>query len=238
MQIPLIEADDLCFQYRDVPVLEDVSFTVYPGEFIVIFGPNGGGKTTLLNLLLGFLKPTSGSISFGTQTPDLYRQSIGYVPQKLESDPLFPATTLDVVLMGCVSKTRWWGALEKKWVEKGKHLLQMMGLSEKINAHFGTLSGGEAQRALIARALIHDPSLLLLDEPTANVDAAAEEEILSILMSLNQQKTIILITHHLQPVINRANRLLCMNKQLTEYQPNEVCDHFSLGLYHTDLAPI
>jgi zinc transport system ATP-binding protein len=233
MTRPIIAAKTLNFSYGNTPILQDASLEIFPGEFVVIFGPNGGGKTTFLNLLLGFLKPSSGSLHLFNDLPYRSRKKMGYVPQKHTIDPLFPATMLDVVLMGCLSEVSPWGTLPVAWKNKGKTLLKALGLSEFENARFGTLSGGQAQRALIARALIHNPSILVLDEPTANVDASAESEILSTLLSFKGKKTIVLVTHHLQAVLTKADRLFCINKSISEYQSDQICDHFKLGLYHT-----
>ncbi len=221
----------LSFSYNDTPILEDVNLTVSKGEFVVIFGPNGGGKTTLFKLLMGFVKPHSGEISIFKKPPELMRRQIGYVPQKVPFDALFPITTLDVVLQGALSHTTWWGHLPRIWKERARTLLRQMGLSAHEKKRFGELSGGLTQRALLARALLSQPSLLLLDEPTANVDPQAELDILDLLLKLKGKTTILLITHNLQSVTPLADRLICIHRTATPYLPDEVCNHFSAGLY-------
>ena len=226
-----VSIKDVSFCYNKTPVLEKVSLNLSEGDFAVFFGPNGGGKTTLIKLILGFLKPTSGSITLFDRPPEQMRHHVGYVPQKAPFDSLFPLTTLEVILQGALNKTSWWGHLPKIWREKGRHLLDQMGLATYENSRFGELSGGLAQRTLIARALLSAPSLLVLDEPMANVDPQAEEDILTLLLSLKGKTTLLLITHSLESVSSHADHLFCIHRKATPYLQHEVCNHFSLGLY-------
>lgn len=236
MQSPVITVRDLCFSYDKVPILEHADFQIEHGEFIGIFGPNGGGKTTLLKLLMGMLAPNSGSILLLDQPPKNSRGHIGYVPQALRFDKDFPISVLDVVLMGCLSKLTWWGTYPKGVKEKALEALEKVDLLPFAKAPFGTLSGGQAQRALIARAIVDNPKILLLDEPTASVDPKAEQEIHQLLVELNKSITIVMVTHDLQSIIDKAQRLLCVHRQVTTMRAKEVCEHFALGLYHTPLS--
>jgi len=235
LQQPLLQNSiairDLSFQDRSLVILEAVNLTLSKGEFVVLFGPNGGGKTTLLKLLMGFLKPARGTLSLFGKSPVQMRKMMGYVPQKGPFDPLFPLTTLDVVLQGALSRTTRWGRLPPLWKEKGRALLHQMGLSHLEKRPFGRLSGGQAQRALIARALLGEPSLLLLDEPTAHVDPGAEKEILDLLIRLKRECTILLVSHQLTSLLSHADQLLLVNRTATPFQPHEICQHFELGLY-------
>ena len=235
-QRPIISVQDLSFCYDKTPVLEKVSFSVESGEFIGIFGPNGGGKTTLLKLLIGILKPDRGTISLLGKDPRESRGEVGYVPQVLRFDKDFPISVLEVVLMGALSKLTWWGSYPKEAVEAAHEALKRVGLLDFARASFGTLSGGQAQRALIARAIVAKPSILILDEPTASVDPQAEQEIHHLLAELNKSLTIIMVTHDLQSIIDKAKRLLCVHRQVTSMHSREVCEHFALGLYHTPLT--
>ncbi len=220
-----IKAEHLFFQYEDVPILEDISFEIQPGEFIGVFGPNGGGKTTLLKLIMGFLKPRQGKLT------TVARESMGYVPQISQLDRQFPLTVLDVVMMGCLDKSIW-RSYQIGAREKALQALSDMGMQDYQDHPFGTLSGGQTQRVLIARALVSDPAILLLDEPTASVDAQAEDNITHILESLKGKMTLIMVTHDLHLILKKADRLLCVNRRITPYSSSEVCDHFSQGLYH------
>lgn len=227
-----IEIEDLIFSYEKTPILEQISLRISQGEFIGIFGPNGGGKTTFLKLLLGFNKPDKGVIRIFGNPPEEMRGILGYVPQMKHFDKQFPISVLEVVLQGSLSRTSWWGGYLKTEKNRARDFLKKVQLEEKENAAFGTLSGGQIQRALIARALMGDPKILLLDEPTASVDANAEQIIYELLLSLKGKITILMVTHDLQPILDKAGRLLCIHRQLTSYLPKEVCDHFALGLYH------
>jgi len=233
----LIEICNLNFSYDKVLVLENVNVKIFRGEFIGIFGPNGGGKTTLLKLLMGFLNPDAGKVLLFGRPPKTERKNIGYVPQVARFDKQFPISVLELVLMGCLSQLRWWGGYPAKTIEKAKEALEKVGLLDITDQPFGTLSGGQAQRALIARALVSHPSLLLLDEPTASVDPQAEKEIYQLLDQLKEKMTIIMVTHDLQTIVNKAERLLCVHRHVTSYQPKEICEHFALGLYHPPLMP-
>ncbi|HUD01324.1 MAG TPA: metal ABC transporter ATP-binding protein [Rhabdochlamydiaceae bacterium] len=229
-----IKADNLFFQYEETPILENVSFAIRPGEFIGIFGPNGGGKTTLLKLLLGFLKPQKGSVEILGQSPKLAREQIGYVPQISHLDRQFPITVLEVVMMGCLDKSPWRSYIPDA-KEKAKQALQEVGMLDFQNHSFGTLSGGQAQRTLIARALVSKPTILLLDEPTASVDASAEESIYKLLEHLKGTMTILMVTHDLQVMLQKVDRFICVHRQVTSYSQAQVCDHFAQGLYHPPL---
>lgn len=222
-----IEIDDLFFSYDTVSVLQKVSLRVRKGEFIGIMGPNGGGKTTLLKLLMGFLTPTQGSISV--------QGTIGYVPQVHRTDRDFPITLYELVLLGALSKTSFWGTYPKAIKAQANTLIDRLGLMPHKHKVFGALSGGLAQRALLARSLLSNPDLLFLDEPTANIDTASSAVIFDLLQSLNGQKTILLVTHDLKTIIERVDRVLCVQGEVSCFLPKDVCEHFALGLYHTPL---
>ncbi len=236
MPEPVISVHNVQFSYDNLPILKDVNFSIEQGEFIGIFGPNGGGKTTLLKLLMGMLRPTEGEILLLGESPKKSRKQIGYVPQVLHFDKDFPISTLDVVLMGCLSQLSWWGSFPKEAKEAAIEALDKVGLADFAKAPFGTLSGGQAQRTLIARAIVNHPNLLLLDEPTASVDPKAELEIYQVLEQLSQKITIVMVTHDLQSIIDKAQRLLCVHREVTSMRAKEVCEHFALGLYHTPLS--
>jgi len=233
----IIEVKDLSFKYEETPILEEISLSINAGEFVGIFGPNGGGKTTLLKLLMGFLKPKQGTVKLWGMPPKTAREKIGYVPQATSFDRQFPISTLEVVLMGSLSEISMWGFFKSKSKQKAREALHLMGLLEKEHQAFGTLSGGQAQRVLIARALVSDPEILLLDEPTASIDVEAEESIYQLLDELKGSMTILMVTHDLQGAVRRVGRLLCVQRKISSFSPGQVCDHFSMGLYHSPLIP-
>jgi zinc transport system ATP-binding protein len=227
-----IFAKDLTFSYEDTKILNNVSFQIQQGEFIGIFGPNGGGKTTLLKLILGFLHPSHGELFVFGQPPEKARNLMAYVPQKLKFDPQFPISVIEIVQMGLLKELNFWGRFTKQTKEKALNALKEVGLEDKAYRSFGTLSGGEAQRVLIARALVSNPKLLLLDEPTASVDASGEKEIYKILHKLKHKMTILMVTHHLSGAIEQVERVLCVQRGILWLSKEEVCGHFAIGLYH------
>ncbi len=227
-----VEVENLFFSYGEEPILEGVSFSVTEGEYIAIFGPNGGGKTTLLKLLLGFLEPKRGKISLFGKEPALERSQLAYVPQAIRFDKQFPISVLEVVLQGRLRELSWWGRFNEEVEEEARSALHLVGLCDLVNRPFGTLSGGQAQRVLIARALISRPKLLFLDEPTANIDAQGEGEIYRLLAKLKKEMTIVMVTHDLEGAINQVDRVFLVQKTVTPLLPKDVCEHFAMGLYH------
>lgn len=229
----IIEADDLSFAYETMPVISHASFKINENEFIGMIGPNGGGKTTLLKLILRFVLPTTGKITVGTKS-----HQIAYVPQSTKFDKEFPISVIEVVLSGLLYRLPWYGFFKKIDQEKAREALEKVGLSQFANHSFGQLSGGQAQRVLIARAIVAEPRLLLLDEPTASVDSKAEADIYAILKKMQGSMTILMVTHDLNTAINQVDRLLCVQGRVFSLKPEEVCEHYAMGLYHDPLLQI
>ena len=226
---------DLSFAYESQMILERISLDIAHGSFVGIIGPNGGGKTTLLKLLMGFLRPTQGHVRLFGRSVVSSRMKIGYVPQLHRCDREFPITVRELILLGALAQASFFGRYPQPIKNKAGELIDELGLRPYAEAAFGSLSGGLAQRALLARALISDPDLLLLDEPTANIDAPSIAAIMQRLELLKQKKTILLVTHDLRTIAERVDQVLCVQKQVTVYRPNEICEHFALGLYHSPL---
>lgn len=231
----VIELQNLSFSYNHTDVLKHVSFHVDSGEFIGIIGPNGGGKTTLLKLLMGFLKPTLGKLEIFGLPPSASWQRVAYVPQGLHFDRQFPISVEELVLSGRLSRLPWYGIYSDRDRKAVRDALELVGLNDFRHCSFGSLSGGQAQRALIARALVAEPQLLLLDEPTASVDSQAQALIYSILKRLRGTMTILMVTHDLKAAIEVVERVLCVQGGVLSLLPSEVCEHFALGLYHAPL---
>jgi zinc transport system ATP-binding protein len=238
MTIPALEIKDLSFSFDKTPLLYDISLSVLENQFIAMIGPNGSGKTTLLKLMLGFLKPLHGSVKLFNKPPEKAHRSIGYVPQVNIYDQKFPLSVFDVVLMGSLSKLTWYGAYPQSVKDKAMEALKLVGLGDMHHRAFGTLSGGQAQRALIARAIIDDPKILFLDEPTANIDIETQVLILKLLLKLKSSMTIIMVTHHLQSFVQYIDKVFCIQNTLTEFNPEQICEHFALGVFHSPLINI
>lgn len=214
--------DDVSYAYEDKSVLNNISFNVYDRDIITVVGPNGGGKTTLLKLILGLLKPDSGTININGKRP-------GYVPQFSHFDSKFPITVHDVILSGRLSSG--WGFYSKSDKKAAEKAIADMRLESVGKSPFSALSGGQRQRVLIARALAGDPEILLLDEPTANVDASVGSYLSEILIELNRQLTIMLVTHDMGFVHNLTGRVFCVNQGLHEHPLESVEGEEPLGEY-------
>lgn len=207
--------------YNEIPVLEDVNLEILANRSACIVGPNGGGKTTLLKLILGLLHPTSGKIEVFGSTPEKARTKIGYVPQYTAFDPMFPVSVMDVALMGRMEKHRF-GFYSKADREKVLEIFDEIGASNLKDRSFSELSGGQRQRILIARALVSDPGLLLLDEPTANIDPAVEEQIFDILRKLENKLTILTVTHDLGFVSSIFQTAICVNRKIVIHPTSQM----------------
>lgn len=229
---------DVSFAYQENSVLKNVSFFVKEGEFIGIIGPNGGGKTTLLKLIMGFLRPVDGQIEIFNKSPKSAQNYISYVPQTVRFDRQFPISVMELVLLGRLSKLPWYGRYSKEDKEKALEALEKVNLIHLKNYAFGNLSGGQAQRALIARALVSEPKLLLLDEPTASVDAQSEADIYAILEKLKGKMTMMMVTHDLATVVNQVDQVVLVQQNAITMNPQEVCEHFAVGLYHAPLIKL
>lgn len=233
-----ISVNNLSYSYQDLLVLKEICFEIEEGQFIGMIGPNGGGKTTLLKLILGFLKSPPGKIQVFGQAPIAARRQMAYVPQSLRFDKQFPISVIELVLEGRLAHLPWYGSFSRNDKRLALDALQRVGLINLQNRPFGSLSGGQAQRALIARALASQPRLLLLDEPTASVDTQAEADIYHILKSLQGEITILMVTHNLQAAVELVDNVICVQTTAFTLNPEKVCEHYAFGLYHAPLIKL
>lgn len=229
--------ENLSFAYDKKPVLENVDLKISHGEFASIVGPNGGGKTTLLKIILGLLKPDKGEIKIFGGAPQKARARMGYMPQYAHLDPQFPVTVADVVLMGRLRRNMGWRYLKKdrKTVEE---CLAEVNLAEHINDMFSELSGGQRQRVLIARALSSKPDLLLLDEPTANIDPEGEESLFETLADLNKRMTILLVSHDIGFVSQVVKSVICVNRRVLVHPTSRINGTIIKDIYGGDFDMI
>lgn len=219
------------------PVLRDVNLRVREKESACIVGPNGGGKTTLFRLILGLLKPDSGKISVFDTSPEQARKRTGYVPQHTFFDRMFPVSVMDVVLMGRVEK-HFWGPYRKEDRNAVMEALEKVDIAELARRSFSELSGGQRQRVLIARALVSDPDLILLDEPTANVDPAVEEHILDILNKLAGSRCVLVVSHDLGFVSSIFEEVICVNRQVAVHPTAEISGSSIEEIYGCELRAV
>ena len=232
-----VQLKDVSFSYNGVPILEDVNLEIRHGAFAAIVGPNGGGKTTLLKLLLGLLKPDKGKILILGNTPEKSRLRMGYMAQYAHLDLQFPVTVKDIVLMGRLGRTRL-GWYSRDDIKAAASSLAEVKLANYAGRRFRELSGGERQRVLIARALCCDPELLLLDEPTANVDPKMGETLMEILQKLNRRMTILLVSHDIGFVSQVVKSVICVNRQVVVHPTSSLNGMVIKEIYGGDFRMI
>jgi len=221
-QEEVVKLKDVWVHYDSVPALEGVSLSVEQGDFLGIIGPNGGGKTTLLKVILGLITLSRGKVSVLGKPPERSRKDIGYVPQHNLFDRDFPICVRDTVLMGRCGRA----GLARRYSQEDRRLaqtaLQTVGMLDYRNRQIGKLSGGEQQRVFIARALVSEPKLLLLDEPTASVDSTIQTEFYELLARLKQQMAIIMVSHDISAISIYVDKIACLNRQLFYHGSKEL----------------
>lgn len=227
-----VHIENLSVHYGHTPAIMGVCLNVSDGEYLGIIGPNGGGKSTLLKAILGLIPVSSGNISIYGGNAHKNRSLVGYVPQFALLNRKFPISLFEVVLTGHLKQgLSPFFKYSSKDEESVYALLERVGIESLANRQISELSGGEFQKMLIARALATNPKLLLLDEPTASVDAASRDQIYSLLAELNKNMTIILVTHDLLAVSSQVNRLACLNGQLVYHGEPELTEKVVNNLY-------
>jgi len=220
VQHPAIEMKNLWFAYGGQRVLDQVSLTLPAGEFLAVLGPNGGGKSTLLRLLLGLVKPGGGSLRVLGQQPGQTGGLIGYLPQFTAVSASFPITVLGAVALGLVRPgfsglTGWLNPAARRAEREAALLaLSRVGLADQAGRRLSDLSGGQRQRVFIARAIVSGPELLLLDEPTASVDGKSRQELMALLAELNRDMTIVMVSHDMSTVDGCVTSIACVNQSL------------------------
>ncbi|MEO7912214.1 MAG: metal ABC transporter ATP-binding protein [Roseiflexaceae bacterium] len=222
---PLVELDHVTFGYTTSPVLEDINLHLHAGQFAALVGPSGAGKTSLLKLILGMLKPNQGSVRIhGQALGSRTAPQIGYVPQLETVDWNFPVTVEQVVLMGQVRRAGIWPWPRAEERQRVRAVLERLEIAHLGQNHIRNLSGGQQQRVFLARALIAEPDLLVLDEPTAGVDMRTAENVLHVLVDLNRQgMTILMTTHDLNAAAAHIPWLVCLNRRIVaEGSPEDI----------------
>lgn len=237
MMSPIIEIKDLNVGYENKPnVLTDVSLKVFERDFLGIIGPNGGGKTTLLRSILGFLQPESGSVSFYDEGKKVSHINIGYLPQINHIDKKFPIKVRDVILSGLTLR----GKVFKRYSSEDKlrvgPIAEKMGVDNLLNRAIGELSGGQLQRVLLGRAIIDNPKLLILDEPSSYVDKLFETNFYKLLGDINKDMAIVLVSHDVGTIISLVKNIACVNQTLHYHCGSDISQEWLNGAY--DSCPI
>ncbi|MBF0469619.1 MAG: metal ABC transporter ATP-binding protein, partial [Desulfamplus sp.] len=214
MTSPVVKIRGLSFAYNGQAVLNNVTLDILEGDFVAMIGPNGGGKSTLLKLMLGLLKPDKGEITIMGQTPGRASSLIGYVPQDVNINRDFPITALDIVLMGKLKPQKRWQRESEADRNQAMAALEKMGMKEFAGRKISNLSGGQRQRIFIARALVTRPRLLLMDEPTSSIDTKGQTDFFNMLKELNKEMTILVVSHNLMVVSTFVKSVICLNRHL------------------------
>lgn len=232
-----ITISDLAFNYGGREILTDVNLTIWPFDSICIVGPNGGGKTTLMKLIIGLLHPTRGEVRIFGHKPEDAKQKIGYVPQYAEYDKQFPISVKEVVCMGRLGNS-FTGRYSKEDWQHTMNALTEVGLESFAESPFSALSGGQRQRVLIARALASGGELLILDEPTANIDQESESQFFELLQELNERMTILMVTHDVGFASKFFKRIACVNRRVVIHPTSELTGQLIKEMYGGDFQMI
>ncbi len=225
----MLEIKALKFAFDKNPLLTDVCFKVDKGEVVALLGPNGCGKTTVLKLILGLLKPEGGKVSLNGKPVLKERKKIGYVPQYLTTDPTFPVSVEKVVAMGRLGFKEPY----KLSLEKSAKALALVDLEDLAKENYGSLSGGLRQRVLIARALVSEPEILLMDEPTANVDSKSVKTLGEILADLKQFVGVLFVTHDVSFVSGVTDKVVCLHGSSSVHKTSEITANLLESVFGT-----
>lgn len=236
---PVIELQDVWFRFDDgPPVLEGVDLRVPDKEFIGVVGPNAGGKSTLLKIILGLYQPCRGRVKVLGDTPSRARSRIGYVPQYPSFSRDFPTDVLHAVLMGRLGLAGGLGGYSKTDHNRAREAMAETEIESLAGRHINTLSGGQLQRVLVARALVCEPRILLLDEPTSNIDQRVETDIFDYLREFNQRMTIVVVSHDIGFISKYVDRVACLNKTLICHDTADIDGRTIQELYGADVQMV
>ncbi len=213
---------DVWTDYDGVTALEGVTLSLYEHDFLGIIGPNGGGKTTLIKVMLGLVKPSRGQVTVLGDAPEKQRKLIGYIPQYSLFDRDFPVSVLDVALMGRLGRARRFRKYSDADEETTLGALETVGMLDLKDSQIGKLSGGQQQRVFLARALVTEPKLLLLDEPMASVDVSLQTGLYELLEKLTEKMAIVMVSHDIGAISVHVNKIACLNRKLFYHNSKEI----------------
>ena len=222
MNNSIIKIENLSAGYDRKTVLHDINLEISEKDFLGIIGPNGGGKTTLMKVILGLLKPSEGKITFYDNGMPVEQLEIGYLPQYNSIDKKFPISVYEVILSGLNRQKSLFSRFTKEHHERVKETISMMGLEGMENKPIGQLSGGQMQRALLGRAIVSNPKAIILDEPNTYIDKRFEARLYSLLEEINKQRAVILVSHDIGSVLQTVKSIACVNATLDYHPQSEV----------------
>jgi len=233
----ILELNSIFAGYNDEVILNDVSLEIFDDDFIGIIGPNGGGKTTLLNVILGLIKPFKGTVTFFDDIRTERNNKIGYLPQLNKIDNKFPITVTEVVLSGLIYGSIPMGRYSKLERNIAESTLESLGISNIKKSTIGELSGGQMQKVLLARAIVSSPRLLILDEPNTFVDNQFEGELYEILKDLNNKMAIVIVSHDVGTISSYIKTIACVNRNLHYHKSNKISEE-QLAIYNCPIKLI
>jgi zinc transport system ATP-binding protein len=231
MEKEIVSLKNVSFNYNGLSVLEDVSLSIKERDFLGIIGPNGGGKTTLLKMILGLIKPLKGEVKVFGASPEDGRKNIGYIPQASLFDRDFPVNVFDVVLMSRWGKSGLFGGFGKHDKTAAEKALEQVGMIDYRTRRIGSLSEGQKQRVFIARALTSHPGLLLLDEPTSSIDPAMQKSFYELLDKLKKTMAVVLVSHDIGIISGYVDKVACLNRKLFYHDSKDIKQRDLEGLY-------
>lgn len=233
----IVEIKSIYAGYDDEVVLKDVSLDIFDDDFIGVIGPNGGGKTTLLHVILGLIKPYKGTVNFCDDLKIDRNNKIGYLPQLNKIDKKFPITVKEVVLSGLLYGNQVFAKYSKLEKKRAEQTLERIGICSLQNQAIGELSGGQMQKVLLARAIVSSPRLLILDEPNTFVDNQFEGELYEILKELHTEMAIMIVTHDVGTISSYVKTIACVNRNL-HYHKSNIISEEQLALYNCPIKLI
>lgn len=233
----ILELKSVYAGYDDEVILKNVSLEILDDDFIGIIGPNGGGKTTLLHVLLGLIKPFKGTVEFFSDNQHGRNNKIGYLPQINKIDKKFPITVEEVVLSGLIYGSDIFGRFSKSQKKQANETLKRVGICHMKDLTIGELSGGQIQKVLLARAIVSSPRLLILDEPNTFVDNQFEGELYEILKELNNEMAIIIVSHDVGTISSYIKTIACVNRDLHYHKSNKISEE-QLAIYNCPIKLI
>lgn len=214
MRYPIIQIEHLSAGYENKQVLNDINLTIYSDDYLGIIGPNGGGKTTLMRLILGLMKPNEGTIRYFKDNQEVKDITMGYLPQYNALDKQFPISVYEVVLSGLSKKKSLFARYTKAQHQQVLETLEKMQLVDLKDRHIGALSGGQLQRVLLARAIVSKPDVVILDEPNTYIDRRFQKQMYEMLEQINKDCAIIIVSHDIAEVLNNVKHIACVNHHL------------------------
>lgn len=211
---PIIELKNISAAYDHKQVIEDASLKVYDHDYLGVIGPNGGGKTTLMKIMLGLKKPTAGEVVYYRNGQPVKEITMGYLPQYNQIDKEFPISVDEVILSGLSREKKIFHSFSKEHHERVKACMEEMQLSDLANRPIGALSGGQLQRVLLARAIVGKPDVVILDEPNTYIDRRFQEQMYKMLEEINKQCAIVIVSHDIAEILNNVKHIACVNRHL------------------------